>query len=51
MGSYWGPRVAAFDPRVKAVVGAMGNYLQKDTIFKHSQARLSRQLHVHVEHP
>ena len=37
MGSYWGPRVAAFDPRVKAVVGAMGNYLQKDTIFKHSK--------------
>ena len=37
MGSYWGPRVAAFDPRVKALVGAMGNYLQKDTIFKHSK--------------
>jgi dipeptidyl aminopeptidase/acylaminoacyl peptidase len=37
MGSYWGPRVAAFDRRVKALVGAMGNYLQKDTIFKHSK--------------
>ena len=37
MGSYWGPRVAAFDPRVRALVGAMGNYLQKDTIFKHSK--------------
>ena len=37
MGSYWGPRVAAFDPRVKALVGAMGNYLQKDTIFKYSK--------------
>ena len=37
MGSYWGPRVAAYDPRVKAVVGAMGIYLQKDTIFKHSK--------------
>ncbi len=37
MGSYWGPRIAAFDPRVKALVGAMGNYLQKDTIFKHSK--------------
>ena len=37
MGSYWGPRVAAYDPRVKALVGAMGNYLQKDTIFKHSK--------------
>ena len=34
MGSYWGPRVAAHDPRVKALVGAMGVYLQKDTIFK-----------------
>ncbi|MPZ59044.1 MAG: alpha/beta hydrolase [Rhizobiales bacterium] len=37
MGSYWGPRIAAHDPRVKAVVGAMGNYLQKDTIFKHGK--------------
>ena len=37
MGSYWGPRVAAHDPRVKALVGAMGVYLQKDTIFKQSK--------------
>ena len=37
MGSYWGPRIAAHDPRVKACVGAMGVYLQKDTIFKHSK--------------
>ena len=37
MGSYWGPRVAAHDSRVKACVGAMGVYLQKDTIFKHSK--------------
>lgn len=37
MGSYWGPRVAAHDPRVKALVGAMGVYLQKDTIFKHGK--------------
>ena len=37
MGSYWGPRVAAEDPRVKALVGAMGVFLQKDTIFKHSK--------------
>jgi pimeloyl-ACP methyl ester carboxylesterase len=37
MGSYWGPRVAAYDPRVKALVGAMGVFLQKDTIFKHSK--------------
>ncbi|MGW8182428.1 MAG: alpha/beta hydrolase family protein [Burkholderiales bacterium] len=34
MGSYWGPRIAAHDKRVKALVGAMGVYLQKDTIFK-----------------
>jgi pimeloyl-ACP methyl ester carboxylesterase len=37
MGSYWGPCVAACDPRVKALVGAMGVFLQKDTIFKHSK--------------
>ena len=37
MGSYWGPRIAAYDPRVKALVGAMGTYLQKDTIFKHAK--------------
>ncbi len=37
MGSYWGPRIAAHDPRVKAVAGAMGVYLQKDTIFKHGK--------------
>jgi dipeptidyl aminopeptidase/acylaminoacyl peptidase len=37
MGSYWGPRIAAHDPRVKALVGAMGVFLQKDTIFKHSK--------------
>ena len=37
MGSYWAPRIAAHDARVKAVVGAMGVYQQKDTIFKHSK--------------
>ena len=37
MGSYWGPRIAAHDSRVKALVGAMGVYQQKDTIFKHSK--------------
>jgi len=37
MGSYWGPRIAAHDPRVKALCGAMGNFLQKDTIFRHSK--------------
>ncbi|MBI4252407.1 MAG: prolyl oligopeptidase family serine peptidase, partial [Candidatus Tectomicrobia bacterium] len=37
MGSYWGPRVAAHDPRLKACVGAMGVYLQKDTIFQHGK--------------
>ena len=34
MGSYWGPRVAAFDDRLKACVGAMGVYLGKDPLFK-----------------
>lgn len=37
MGSYWAPRIAAHDARVKAVVGAMGVYGQKDTIFKYSK--------------
>ena len=37
MGSYWAPRIAAHDARVKAVVGAMGVYGQKDTIFKHGK--------------
>ena len=37
MGSYWVPRIAAHDPRLKAIVGAMGVYGQKDTIFKHAK--------------
>ena len=37
MGSYWAPRIAAHDSRVKAVVGAMGVYQQKDTLFKHGK--------------
>ena len=37
MGSYWAPRIAAHDARVKAIVGAMGVYGQKDTIFKYSK--------------
>lgn len=37
MGSYWVPRIAAHDARLKAIVGAMGVYGQKDTIFKHSK--------------
>jgi dipeptidyl aminopeptidase/acylaminoacyl peptidase len=37
MGSYWAPRIAAYDKRIKALVGAMGVYGQKDTIFKHSK--------------
>jgi dipeptidyl aminopeptidase/acylaminoacyl peptidase len=37
MGSYWAPRIAAHDSRIKALVGAMGVYEQKDTIFKHSK--------------
>ena len=34
MGSYWVPRIAAHDRRLKAIVGAMGVYGQKDTIFE-----------------
>jgi dipeptidyl aminopeptidase/acylaminoacyl peptidase len=37
MGSYWVPRIAAHDARLKAIVGAMGVYGQKDTIFAHSK--------------
>lgn len=37
MGSYWAPRIAAHDPRVKALAGAMGVYMQKDTIFKEAK--------------
>ena len=37
MGSYWAPRIAAHDSRIKALVGAMGVYEQKDTIFKHGK--------------
>ncbi len=37
MGSYWVPRIAAHDSRLKAIVGAMGVYGQKDTIFMHSK--------------
>jgi dipeptidyl aminopeptidase/acylaminoacyl peptidase len=37
MGSYWVPRIAAHDGRLKAVVGAMGVYGQKDTIFQQSK--------------
>jgi len=37
MGSYWGPRIAARDPRVKALAGVMGVYLQKDTIFRQAK--------------
>ncbi|MEE9257638.1 MAG: alpha/beta hydrolase, partial [bacterium] len=34
MGSYWGPRIAAHDSRIKGCVAAMGVYLQKDSLFK-----------------
>ncbi len=37
MGSYWAPRIAAHDSRIRALVGAMGVYEQKDTIFKHGK--------------
>ena len=37
MGSYWVPRIAAHDARLKAIVGAMGVYGQKDTLFQQSK--------------
>ena len=37
MGSYWVPRIAAHDRRLKAIVGAMGVYGQKDTLFKQAK--------------
>jgi dipeptidyl aminopeptidase/acylaminoacyl peptidase len=37
MGSYWVPRIAAHDRRLQAIVGAMGVYGQKETIFTQSK--------------
>ena len=37
MGSYWGPRIAARDPRLKACVAAMGVYLDKEIIFNEAR--------------
>ncbi|MBO0889933.1 MAG: alpha/beta hydrolase [Acidothermales bacterium] len=42
MGSYWAPTIAAKDDRVKACAAAMGNFLQKDTIFKHAPPAFRR---------
>ena len=37
MGSYWGPRIAARDKRLKGCVAALGCYLSKDLIFNSAQ--------------
>jgi len=37
MGSYWAPRIAAIDDRLKGCVAALGCYLSKDLIFKCAQ--------------
>ncbi len=42
MGSYWAPSIAAHDPRFKACAGALGCYLQKDTIFNVAQPTFRR---------
>ena len=42
MGSYWGPLIAANDSRIKAVVGALGAYLEKDISFKSAQPGFRR---------
>lgn len=42
MGSYWAPRIAAYDSRVAACVGALGVFMQKDTIFNQAQPTFKR---------
>lgn len=42
MGSYWAPRIAAFDNRFAACAAALGCYMQKDTIFNQAQPTFKR---------
>ena len=50
MGSYWGPRIAALDLACKSAGRRDGELLAEGYHLQALQARLSRQLHVHVEH-
>lgn len=42
MGSYWGPRVAAYDSRIKACATSMGCYGSKHIIFNVAQPSFKR---------
>lgn len=42
MGSFWAPRIAAYDPRVKGVVAATACYMQKNWIFNESSPRFKQ---------
>jgi len=42
MGSYWAPRIAAHDARIAACVGALGVFMQKNTIFNEAQPTFKR---------
>ncbi len=42
MGSFWGPRIAANDPRVKACAGASATFTNKNHIFNVSSPRFKQ---------
>lgn len=42
MGSYWAPRIASHDRRIAACVGALGVFMQKNTIFNEAQPTFKR---------
>ncbi len=42
MGSYWAPRLAAFDPRIKACAAASANFAEKRHIFNESSPRFKQ---------
>jgi pimeloyl-ACP methyl ester carboxylesterase len=42
MGSFWAPRAAAFDSRIKACVGASANFADKNHIFNESSPRFKQ---------
>ena len=46
MGSYWAPRIAAYDHRVKAVAAATACFGQKNWIFNESSPRFKQVIHV-----
>jgi len=42
MGSFWAPRAAAFDPRIKACAGASATFANKNHIFNASSPRFKQ---------